>query len=159
MNALPAEITIHRANTFDEVPARTFYRIARLRQEVFGVEQDCAYLDLDGRDLEPGSAQLWAETAGGEIASTVRILNEDHIEPGLRSIGRVVTAPDWRGFGIAAAVMNTAIEACSGHPILIHAQSHLTDWYAQFGFATCGDEFLEDGLPHTPMRRPASMSA
>lgn len=158
MHAIPDDIIIHHAGTFAEVPSRTFYRIAKLRQEVFCVEQNCVYLDLDGRDLEPGSAQLWAETAEGEIASTVRILNEDHIEQGLRSIGRVATAPSWRGLGIAAAVMNTAIEACGGHPILIHAQSHLTDWYAQFGFASCGAEFLEDGIPHTPMRRPASTS-
>ncbi|QIM19476.1 GNAT family N-acetyltransferase [Leucobacter coleopterorum] len=152
MNALPAEITIHRADSFDEVPPTTFYRIAKLRQEVFVLEQDCVYLDLDGRDLEQETIQVWAETTDGSIASSVRILNEDAQEPGLRSIGRVVTSPAHRGQGIAAAVLNTAIEVCGDHPIQIHAQSYLTEWYARFGFTTNGEEFLEDGIPHTPMR-------
>ncbi len=152
MNALPADITLRRADGFDQIPSRTFYRIAQLRQEIFVVEQDCVYADLDGRDLEPGTIQLWAESANGEIASSVRILNEDSREPGLRSIGRVVTAPAWRGQGIAAEVLRAAIGACEGHPILIHAQAHLSDWYGRFGFAPCGAEFLEDGIPHLPMR-------
>ena len=152
MRALPAEISLHRADGFDAVPSQTFYRIAKLRQEIFVVEQDCVYLDLDGRDLEPHTIQVWAETEDGRIASSVRILNEDADEPGLRSIGRVVTAPIWRGRGIAAAVLRDAIEACDGHPILIHAQSHLAEWYGRFGFVTSGPEFLEDGIPHTPMR-------
>lgn len=159
MNALPAEITIHRADSFDAVPPRTFYRIAKLRQEVFVLEQDCVYLDLDGRDLEPTTVQVWAETSSGVIASSVRILNEDDKQPGLRSIGRVVTAPTHRGLGIAAAVLNAAIEACGEHPIQIHAQSYLTEWYARFGFRTNGEEFLEDGIPHTPMRRQPSAAA
>ncbi|WP_244304390.1 GNAT family N-acetyltransferase [Leucobacter viscericola] len=116
------------------------------------LEQDCVYLDLDGRDLEQTTIQVWAETNQGEIASSVRILNEDALEPGLRSIGRVVTAPQHRGLGIAAAVLNTAIEICEDHPIQIHAQSYLTEWYARFGFRANGEEFLEDGIPHTPMR-------
>ncbi|QIM15478.1 GNAT family N-acetyltransferase [Leucobacter insecticola] len=152
MTPLPSGITLHRAESLDEIPSRTLYRIARLRQEVFVVEQNCVYLDLDGRDLDPGSIQIWAATPDGTIASSLRILSEDALEPGLRSIGRVVTDPAWRGRGIAAAVLRSAIEACAEHPILIHAQSHLTEWYARFGFVTSGPEFLEDDIPHTPMR-------
>lgn len=152
MPALPQELTLHTADHIDDIPTTTFYRIARLRQEVFVVEQDCVYLDLDGRDLERGSKQLWAETAEGEVAATVRILDEHAQEAGLMSIGRVVTAPDWRGRGIAAALLRAAIEACAGRAILIHAQSHLAEWYGDFGFVQCGDEFLEDGIPHLPMR-------
>lgn len=152
MNALPAGLVLHRADRFDEIPPRTFYRLAKLRQEIFVVEQDCVYLDLDGRDLEGGTIQLWAEDEAGGIASSVRILDEDAREPGLRSIGRVITAPAWRGRGVAAEVMRAAVEICAGHPIILHAQSHLTHWYARFGFTEDGEEFLEDGIPHTPMR-------
>lgn len=152
MRALPAEISLRRADGFHAVPPQTFYRIAKLRQEIFVIEQDCVYLDLDGRDLEDETIQVWAETEDGRVASSVRILNEDAKEAGLRSIGRVVTAPIWRGRGIAAAVMQQAIDACDGHSIMIHAQSHLADWYSRFGFATSGPGFLEDGIPHTPMR-------
>lgn len=152
MAQLPTELTLRTAHGVDGIPTRTFYRIARLRQEVFVVEQDCAYLDLDGRDLDATATQVWAEDEAGEVAATVRILDESHREAGLRSIGRVVTAPAWRGRGVAAALLEAAIAQCAGHPILIHAQAHLEAWYGRFGFAACGDEFLEDGIPHLPMR-------
>lgn len=159
MTANGTEPVIKIARSFDEVPSRVFYAIGRLRQEVFCVEQDCPYLDLDGRDLEPGAMQLWVEADGADgeaegpaIAATVRILVEDAQEPGLRSIGRVATDPAHRGRGLAARLMRAAIAECDGAPILIHAQSYLTDWYGRFGFVTSGEEFLEDGIPHTPMR-------
>jgi ElaA protein len=152
MTALPDGLTLHRADRFADIPATTFYRIARLRQEVFVVEQDCPYLDLDGRDLEPHTAQLWAADDAGEIASTVRILDESFREPGLASIGRVVTAPAWRGKGVAGAVLQAAVDLCDERPIEIHAQSYLRAWYEGFGFVVCGEEFLEDGIPHLPMR-------
>ncbi|WP_237464589.1 GNAT family N-acetyltransferase [Leucobacter luti] len=149
---MPDELTLHAASDPDRIPARTLYGIARLRQEVFVVEQDCVYLDLDGRDLEPGTVQFWAEDAVGTIAATLRVLAEDEQEPGLRAIGRVATAPEWRGRGVAAVLLDAAIAECAGHPILIHAQSYLTEWYSRFGFAASGPEFVEDGIPHTPMR-------
>lgn len=152
MAQLPTELALYTAQGIDDIPTRTFYRVAQLRQEVFIVEQDCPYLDLDGRDLLATTTQIWAEDANGEIAATVRILDESAHEPGLRSIGRVVTAPAWRGRGVAAALVQTAIDACAEHPILIHAQAYLEAWYGRFGFVTCGDEFLEDGIPHLPMR-------
>lgn len=154
MRALPPELTLHSAPAWEEIPARTAYRIARLRQEVFVVEQECVYLDLDGRDLEPGAVQFWAEDAHGAVAATLRVLSEEaEAGPGVRSIGRVITGPQWRGKGVAAALLDAAIASCEGQPILLHAQSHLTAWYAGFGFAACGPEYVEDGIPHTPMRR------
>ena len=152
MTSLPDGLTLHRADGLAEIPIATFYRIARLRQEVFVVEQDCPYLDLDGRDLEPGAVQLWAADEHGEIAASMRILDESAGVSGAASIGRVVTAPAWRGRGAAGAVLRAAIEACGERTILIHAQSHLRRWYEGFGFIVSGDEFLEDGIPHLPMR-------
>ena len=151
MRDLPEELRLRTAPVVD-MPATTFYRLAALRQEVFVVEQNCVYLDLDGRDLEDGSVQVWAEDAEGSIAALLRILVEEPGEHGTRSIGRVVTAPRWRGRGVAAVLLEAAIEQCGGRPIMLHAQSHLVDWYARFGFSVCGAEYLEDGIPHTPMR-------
>lgn len=149
---LPNDLSVHSAERITDIPTDTFYRIAQLRSEVFVVEQDCVYLDLDGRDLEPGAQQLWVQHDSGEVAATVRILEPHESEPGLMSIGRVVTAPAWRGQGLAAVLMRAAIERCASNPIIIHAQAHLEAWYSQFGFTTCGAEFLEDGIPHLPMR-------
>lgn len=152
MHTLPAELALRTERSFEQIPSTTFYRIAQLRQIVFAVEQNCPYLDLDGRDLEPATVQLWVEGPDGTIAAGLRILSEDHQEPGLRSIGRVVTAPNWRGKGIAAALLTAAIAECEGNPIVIHAQSYLTTWYERFGFTASGPEFLDDDIPHTPMR-------
>ena len=60
--------------TFAEIEPRTLYGILRLRAEVFVVEQACAYLDLDGRDLEPATRQLWIEAEAGAVIATARVL-------------------------------------------------------------------------------------
>lgn len=150
--ALPAGLTLRTAERFTDLDASTFHAIAKLRQEVFVLEQNCVYLDLDGRDTEPGTVQMWAAGPRGEIAASLRILDEHATEPGLVSIGRVVTAPAWRGLGAAGGLVRAAVARCGGAPIRIHAQAHLTDWYAQFGFAVAGEEFLEDGIAHREMR-------
>ncbi|WP_336660217.1 GNAT family N-acetyltransferase [Leucobacter sp. USHLN153] len=161
MSNLPSDLTFHNAHVTD-IPTATFYRIAALRQDVFVVEQDCVYLDLDGRDLDPAARQLWAEDESGAIAATVRILPEraggtddaahDPTLPSTVSIGRVVTARAFRGRGIAGALLELAIAACEGREVELHAQSHLTEWYGRYSFMPDGEEYLEDGIPHTPMR-------
>lgn len=135
----------------DELTPRQLYGILQLRVEVFTVEQDCAYQDLDGKDLLPGTLQLWAEEDDGTVVSTIRVVDagED------RKIGRVATAASARGRGLAAQLIERGIELCSGHAIEISAQSHLQQWYEGFGFARYGDEYLEDGIPHVAMRRAA----
>jgi len=135
-----------------ELSATALYGILRLRAEVFVVEQDCVYLDLDGRDLEPSTRHLWIEEEGrGAVLAALRVLAEPG---GGTSIGRVVTAPAFRSRGLAAELMKTAL-ATAARPIHLKAQSHLVDWYARFGFAPSGGEFVEDGIPHTPMVLPA----
>ena len=166
MPTLPPEYTVHAARGLDQLPVRTFHDIAKLRQEVFVVEQDCVYLDLDGRDLEPTTEQFWVAFSpgdgsaqgsdsrrGSDVAATLRVLDESGKEPGLRAIGRVVTSPEHRGKSLAAALVEAVISAHGDEPLYLEAQSHLTGWYARFGFEVAGDEFIEDGIPHTPMRR------
>ena len=115
---------------------------------MFVVEQACVYLDPDGRDLEPSTRHLWIEDEPtGAVIAALRVLRE---ADGATSIGRVVTARTHRSRGLAAELVKTALTVAV-RPVRINAQSHLFDWYAGFGFAGDGDEFVEDGIPHVPM--------
>lgn len=134
-----------------ELPASALYGLLKLRAEVFVVEQDCAYLDPDGRDLEPSTRHLWVESDEGAIVAGLRVLAS---EAGGCSIGRVVTAASHRSRGLAGELVRAAL-ADAPRPVHLNAQSHLADWYATFGFAPAGDEFVEDGIPHVPMVLPA----
>jgi ElaA protein len=129
-----------------ELSAPQLYALLRLRSEVFVVEQACAYLDPDGRDLEPTTRHLWVED-DGDVVAALRVLAEPD---GGSSLGRVVTAPSHRSRGLGAELVKAAL-AGAPRPVRINAQSHLVDWYAGLGFAVAGDEFVEDGIPHTPM--------
>ncbi len=130
-----------------ELSIRQFHDLLRLRVDVFVVEQECPYPELDGRDLEEGTTHLWIAD-GDVIAASIRLLTD----PEVHRIGRVVTHADYRGDGLAARLMGAAIELCNG-AIELDAQSYLHDWYQRFGFAQMGEEFVEDGIPHVPMRR------
>ena len=142
-----------RGAGFDELDARTLYRILRLRAEVFVVEQDCPYLDPDGRDAEPGTLHLWVDPDPGAptVAAALRVV----VEPdGSRRIGRVVTAPDHRGRGLAGTLLDRALALVpAGSGVVLDAQARLEPWYAERGFTRVGEEFLEDGIAHVPMRR------
>jgi ElaA protein len=144
----PVPLSDIRTAAFDELDPRTLYAILRLRAQVFVVEQRSLYLDPDGRDLEPATRHCWIPLDEG-IAAYLRVL----VEPGgERRIGRVVTAPAARGLGYAEALVRHAIGLAAG-PVVLDAQTYLADWYARFGFEPDGPEFVEDGIPHVPMRR------
>jgi ElaA protein len=145
------QLTVRDAAAAELDPA-TLYRILQLRVDVFVVEQHCCYPELDGRDLEPGTRLVWAEDGDGaaDVVATLRILAEPD---GSARIGRVATAPEARGKGVAARLMSRALDIIGDRRVEMHAQSYLTQWYAGFGFEVCGAEYLDDGIPHTPMRR------
>jgi ElaA protein len=163
---------IHTAS-FADLDARTGYLLWQLRQRVFVVEQQCFYLDLDGRDLEPETRHLWIEEDGLPVAY-LRLLTERATDQpatgestraesapesatghadgqeGLR-IGRVLVAEGHRGRGLAERLMRAALKVVDGRPCRLDAQSYLVDWYRRLGFEPSGEEFLEDGIPHVPM--------
>ncbi|WP_433826747.1 GNAT family N-acetyltransferase [Actinoplanes sp. CA-015351] len=139
-----------RVASFRDLDTTTLYAILRLRADVFVVEQNCAYADLDGRDDEPGTRHLWF-TRDGEIRAYLRILSDNDAE----RIGRVVTAPDARGHGLAGRLLTEALTVIGNRPSVLHAQAHLADFYTRFGFAQTGPEYLEDGIPHIPMSKPS----
>lgn len=132
---------------FDELTARTFHDIVRLRLDTFVVEQRCAYPELDGRDVVASTLHVWIEEAGTPVSYLRLYPGQD----GVAWIGRVVTAAGHRGRGFGRLVMDHAL-GLTGRPVRISAQSRLRGWYAEMGFARCGDDFLEDGILHTPMR-------
>jgi ElaA protein len=139
-----------RTARFDELNVRELYGLLRLRVDVFVVEQACPYPELDGRDTEPGTVHVWHEV-DGEVVSCIRILENGDS----RAIGRVATAQHARGRGLSAALVRHGIDLCAGHQIDIGAQAHLEGWYARFGFVRNGPDYLDDGIPHLPMRRPS----
>jgi ElaA protein len=129
------------------------YALCRLRVDVFVVEQECPYPELDGRDVEPATVHLWLET-DGEVAATIRVLDDG----ASRAIGRVATAVAFRGQGLAARLIEEGIALCGDAPITLGAQAHLEGWYERFGFRRSGPGYVEDGIPHVPMRREPALS-
>ncbi len=135
---------------FEQLDPRTAYAVWRLRQQVFVIEQDCPYPDLDGRDLEPDTRHVVLED-GDEVLGYARVLDDRDVW----RIGRVALGPAARGRGLADVLMTTALQVCCGRDVVLDAQSPLADWYAGFGFEVTGPEFVEDGIPHLPMSRAA----
>jgi ElaA protein len=139
--------------TWEDLSRDELYALLRLRAEVFVVEQDCPYQDLDGKD-DTGH-HLWAEDNQG-IAGYLRIL-----PPGVSyeesSIGRVVTTDRVRRMGVGKELMRRGIAAAQqmypDSEIHISAQKYLFDFYTSFGFEQVGEEYLEDGIPHIGMIR------
>lgn len=134
--------------TFAELTPLQLYRILKLRADVFVVEQDCVYPDIDDRDLEPEARHMWIEE-GDVLVAYLRILSGP--PAGTWRIGRVVTAAHVRGEGHASDLVQRALALTQG-PVVLNAQSYLVDWYAGLGFGVDGAEFLDDGVAHTPMR-------
>jgi ElaA protein len=141
-----------RTARFAELTPAELYGLLRVRVDVFVVEQECPYPELDGRDVEPGTVHLWFADDEGVVLSTIRVLENGED----RSIGRVATAASARGRGLSAALVRRGIELCEGRTIDIGAQAYLVHWYEQFGFRRRGPDYLEDGILHLPMRLPGS---
>jgi len=143
---------------FEALSPRDLYDLLRLRCEVFVVEQNCPYLDPDGKDSHPQAWHLSGRAPDGELVAYARLL-----PPGLSyeapSIGRVVTSPRHRGRRLGDALMAQALRKCAvlwpGQAVRIGAQAHLAGWYGKHGFVIDSDEYDEDGIPHRQMQRPA----
>ena len=142
-------MTLMRTASFDQLDSRTAYLLWQLRETVFVVEQECAYLDLDGRDLDPGTCHLWIEDDGVPVAY-LRVLDDP--EGGGARIGRVLVAESHRGRGLAERLVHAALDSVGDRGVRLDAQSYLVAWYRRLGFEPAGAEFLEDGIPHVPMR-------
>jgi ElaA protein len=145
---VPEPTAVLRRSTFADLSPYEVYALCRLRVDVFVVEQRCPYPELDGRDVEPGTEHLWFEQDGAVLA-TLRVLDDGPT----RAIGRVATAASARGRGLAGRLIEEGIARCGDAPITLGAQAHLEGWYGRFGFVRSGPGYMEDGIPHVPMRR------
>ena len=139
----------------DELNTADAYAILRLRVDVFVVEQECPYPELDGKDLLASTRHFWieAEDAAEGVLGCLRVLVEPDV--GYR-IGRVCTSKKARGSGLAARLMAAALDVIGDAESVLDAQTYATGFYAKFGYLTVGSEYLEDGIPHITMRRPAA---
>ena len=128
------------------------YDMLALREAIFVVEQRCIYQELDGLDK---IAEHLLAIQNGKVVACLRLLPPAASEAGVR-IGRVAVASAWRKRGMARLMMQKAIEkARSSYPssgIFLNAQTYLQGFYLSLGFRVCGDDFLEDGIPHVPMQ-------
>ncbi|MCA6437999.1 MAG: GNAT family N-acetyltransferase [Bacteroidetes bacterium] len=134
---------------FTELSASEINAVYRLRSEVFIVEQNCVYNDVDEIDLI--SYHLLIKE-GGLLLAYCRIYNIDKIY----HIGRVVVKKDKRQFGLGKIVMKEALDYCkkenSQAKIEISAQSYLIRFYNEMGFKEEGEGYLEDGITHVKMK-------
>ncbi|MGY2799340.1 ElaA protein [Ewingella americana] len=127
------------------------YAILALRSEVFVVEQNCPYQDIDGRDLVGENRHIIGWQNGLPVAY-LRILDLD----GEVAIGRVIIAPAARGLKLGYQLMERALQSCKKHwpdaEIILSAQAHLQKFYGSFGFVAYTDIYDEDGIPHISMK-------
>lgn len=137
---------------FDELSTRELYDILSLREEIFIVEQDCPYHDLDYKDQK--SMHLY-KVEDDKIVSYVRILPKGVSYEKSPSIGRVITRKEYRKKGYSKEVLTKAIDYILNtfmeSTIEISAQEYLIKFYSEFGFEKRGEVYLEDNLPHIHM--------
>ena len=144
--------------SFTRLTLEKMYAVLRLRQQVFVVEQKCAYLDLDNLD-QPATHMLGMR--GTELLAYQRCL-----PPGLNypesSLGRIIVCPTMRGQQLGRELVQRGVKHNLLHwpnnDICISAQAHLQDFYADCGFIAEGDEYLEDNIPHRKMRYGVSLA-
>ena len=136
---------------FEALTANELYTILRLRSEVFVVEQDCVYQDLDDKDKKALHVIGWY---GNTIVAYTRIFDVK-LYFNEASIGRVVVEQKHRSKGFGINIMNASIDAIKKHynqtQIKISAQTYLIKFYNNLGFKEQGKPYLEDGIPHTAM--------
>ncbi|MEL3961262.1 GNAT family N-acetyltransferase [Lysinibacillus endophyticus] len=137
--------------TFNELTTTELYNILKERTDVFVVEQNCPYPEVDGKDLQ--SYHLFKEE-NGEIIAYLRILPPGVSYPEL-SIGRVLVKEDYRGQKLARQMMEEALSYITSElketTVKIQAQHYLEDFYCSFGFEVISEVYLEDGIPHIDM--------
>ena len=140
---------------FDELTTDQLYGLLQLRSEVFVVEQACVFQDLDGNDRQ---ALHLLGTQAGSLLAYARCFapGEKYAEA---SIGRVITHASQRGTGLGHVLMQTALHDAGarwGYPaIRIGAQARLEHFYGQYDFVRAGAPYIEDGIAHIEMLRPA----
>ncbi len=143
--------------SFSSLTTIQLYELLKLRVDVFVVEQNCPYPELDDKDHAEGVLHLLGYN-NEELVACARLLPSGVSYPSL-SIGRVATKESHRGGGLGHQLLTEAIKQCQQRwplqSIEIGAQEHLSNFYAQYGFLRTSEMYLEDGIPHIDMKRSA----
>ena len=141
---------------FSKLSVDQLYAVLALRNEIFIVEQDCPYLDIDGKDKHPETRHLLCLDAQDNLLAYTRLLAPS-VSFDEASIGRVLVKESARGSGLAHQLMQRSINEVQilwpDSNIKIGAQCYLIKFYQQHGFKTVSEMYLEDGLEHVDMRR------
>lgn len=143
---------------FDALSTAELYRLLKLRAEVFVVEQNCVFQDIDGLDQNAVHlmGEVMGETGESKLLAYTRLLPAG-VAFAEASIGRVATSSAARGTGLGHTLMRESIEVLQrlwgSQPIRIGAQAHLQTYYRQCGFEPQGEHYLEDGIEHIEMIR------
>ncbi|TDH26175.1 GNAT family N-acetyltransferase [Segetibacter sp. 3557_3] len=136
---------------FDRLENKVLYAILRLRSEVFVVEQNCVFLDIDDKDQQSHHLTGWVNE---KLAAYARIVPAG-VAYDYNSIGRVVTSPSFRGTGLGRELLEKSIQYCYAlhgvSPIKIGGQLYLQQFYESFGFKQTSEVYLEDGIAHIEM--------
>lgn len=137
--------------SFSALSLEELYALLRVRSEIFVVEQQCIYLDLDGKDNAALHVLGWK---GSELCGYCRVFRPgDYFEEA--SIGRVAVPTEFRGHGYGARLMEFTVQAIHREigscPIAISAQAYLQRFYEALGFKAEGELYKEDGIPHLRM--------
>lgn len=139
---------------FAALTATELYAILQIRNEVFIVEQDCPYQDLDNKDQRCHHLMAWQ---GEKLVAYTRLVPRGVSYEEYMSIGRVVSSPACRRTGIGKELMHRSIDACYAlfgkAPVRIGAQLYLKKFYEDFGFVQTGEMYLEDGIEHIEMTK------
>ncbi|GMM85212.1 GNAT family N-acetyltransferase [Pseudoalteromonas sp. MTN2-4] len=137
---------------FSELDTLTFFKLAKARVDIFVVEQECAYPELDDVDILEEARHIYCLNGDGEVVAYSRCyLKASQVT----AIGRVIITEPNRGKGLASKLMNESLNVCKSLwpdcKVQLSAQTHLTLFYGKLGFKAISDSYLEDGIPHTDM--------
>lgn len=136
---------------FNELTPKELYDILRVRSEVFVVEQECIYEDVDGKDIFSDHLMIKED---GELLAYLRILKAG-VSYEACSLGRVLVVKEARGRGLAKKILENGINYIVNNwnekRITIGAQNYLRNFYGSFGFKPISEVYLEDGIPHVDM--------
>lgn len=138
---------------YSELSKDEFHDLIQLRINVFVIEQNCPYQELDGKDKD--SFHLIARDEHNHLVATARILPKGISYPNDVAIGRVVIAPNYRMHKLGHQLMQECLDFITAEfgetSVRISAQKHLENYYAQHKFIPTGKEYLEDDIPHVEM--------
>lgn len=142
----------HQVKSFQELSLEEFHDIIALRIQIFIIEQNCPYQEVDGKDKL--AHHLFFKNEMNEIIAVTRILPQGIFYDEV-AIGRVVVHEDYRGSGLGnqlmSGSMNFVRDKYGEVPVRLSAQKHLENYYGNHGFKSTGKEYLEDGIPHVEM--------